>query len=69
MWFSKIYHYPTCIGHYGTFYNKFACPLLSSKVKVTVKARGLCYNKSSPGKTTEPIDIKLIEDEYKMNDL
>ena len=31
--------------------------------KVTVKARGLCYNKSSPGKTSEPIDIKQIEDE------
>ena len=37
--------------------------------KVTVKARGLCYNKSSPGKTTEPVGIKQIEDEYKMNDL
>ena len=38
-------------------------------VKVTVKARGLCYNKSSPGQTTEPFDIKQIEDEYKMIDL
>ena len=38
-------------------------------IKVTVKDRGMCYNKSSPGKTTEPIDIKQIEDEYKMNDL
>ena len=38
-------------------------------LKVTVKARGLCNNKSSPGKTTEPIDIKQNEDEYKMNDL
>ena len=36
-------------------------------LKVTVKARGLCYNKSSPEKTTEPIDIKQIEDEFKMN--
>ena len=41
----------------------------SDHFKVTVKARGLCYNKSSPGKTTEPIDIKQIEDEYKMNEL
>ena len=30
--------------------------------KVTEKARGLGYNKSSPGKTTESLDIK-IEDE------
>ena len=40
-----------------------------SYVKVTVKARELCYNKSSHGKTSEPVDIKQIEDEYKMNDL
>jgi len=33
-----------------------------SVLKVTVKARGLGYNKSSPGKTTESLDIK-IEDE------
>ena len=32
-------------------------------LKVTVKARGLCSNKSSPGKTSKPIDIKQIEDE------
>ena len=37
-------------------------------IKVTVKARGLCYKKSSPGKTTEPIDIKQTEDEYKIKD-
>ena len=36
---------------------------------VTVKTRGLCYNKSSPGKTSKPIDMKQIEDEYKINDL
>ena len=43
----------------------FQCTTLNAKelLKVTVKARGLCYNKSSPGKTTEPIDIKQIEDE------
>ena len=37
--------------------------------KATAKARGFTYNKSSPGKTTEPIDTKQIEDEYKMNHL
>ena len=38
-------------------------------LKVTVNPRGLCYKNSSPGKTTGPIYIKQIVDEYKMNDL
>ena len=44
-------------------------PAPAPMFKVTVKSRGLCYNKSSPGKTSEPFDIKQIQAEYKMNDL